>query len=234
MTNLLINDIEIEVIKKDIKNIHLSVHPPAGRVRLSVPTPMDDEAIRLFVISKLSWIKKKQEAFAGRKRQFPREYLSGESHYFMGDRYLLNVIEVNEKQRVVLKDNKYIDLYVRPNHTREKRVKILNEWYRQELKSIIPGYIEKWERIMGVKVNEFGIKLMKTRWGTCNVKDKRIWINLELAKKNSRYLEYIIVHEMAHLLERKHNDRFKAYMNKFLPNWRGIKKELNDRVFDSR
>lgn len=232
MTKLLINDIEIEVIKKNIKNIHLSVHPPDGRVRLAVPTHMDDEAIRLFVISKCPWIKKKQEVFANQEVQSPREYLSGESHYFMGNKYLLNVIEVNEKQRVVLRNN--IDLYVRPKHTREKRAKILKEWYRQELKAIIPGYIEKWERIMGVKVNEFGIKLMKTRWGTCNVKDKRIWINLELAKKNPRCLEYIIVHEMVHLLERKHNDRFKTYMDKFLPDWRSIQQELNDKVFDSR
>ena len=126
-----------------------------------------------------------------------------------------------------------MDLYVRPGHTKEKRERIVSQWYREELKSLIPEYIEKWEDTIGVTVNEWGIKLMKTKWGTCNEQDKRIWINLELAKKNPRCLEYIIVHEMVHLLERNHNDKFKAYMDEFLPNWKSIRDELNEMIFES-
>ena len=126
-----------------------------------------------------------------------------------------------------------MDLYVRPGHTKEKRERIVSQWYREELKRLIPEYIEKWEDTIGVTVNEWGIKLMKTKWGTCNEQDKRIWINLELAKKNPRCLEYIIVHEMVHLLERHHNDRFKAYMDEFLPNWKSIRDELNEMIYES-
>ena len=233
MNNIVINDIDIEVIKKNIKNVHLSVHPPAGRVRLAAPENMDEEAIRLFAISKLSWIKKQRKEFDTQERQSVREFLSGESHYFMGSRYLLNVIESSEKQRVELRNKKYMDLYVRPEHTKEKRERIVSQWYREELKRLIPEYIKKWEDTIGVTVNEWGVKLMKTKWGTCNEQDKRIWINLELAKKNPRCLEYIIVHEMVHLLERHHNDKFKAYMDEFLPNWKSIRDELNEMIYES-
>jgi hypothetical protein len=233
MNNIVINDIEIEVIKKNIKNVHLSVHPPAGRVRLAAPENMDEEAIRLFAISKLSWIKKQRKEFDTQERQSVREFLSGESHYFMGTRYLLNVIESSEKQRVELRNKKYMDLYVRQGHTKEKRERIVSQWYREKLKRLIPEYIKKWEDTIGVTVNEWGVKLMKTKWGTCNEQDKRIWINLEIAKKNPRCLEYITVHEMVHLLERHHNDRFKAYMDEFLPNWKSIRDELNEMIYES-
>lgn len=227
-----INGIEIEFYRKDIKNVHLSVHPPAGRVRLAVPEDMDEEAIRLFVISKLAWIKKQRKQFKLQNRQSARELVSGESHYFLGSRYLMNVIESAEKQRVELRNKKYMDLYVRPDSTREQREKVVNEWYRAELKQMVPEYIEKWESIMDVSVEDWGIKLMRTKWGTCNESARRIWLNLELAKKNPRCLEYIIVHEMVHFLERKHNEHFKAYMDQYLPNWRGIRAELNELIFD--
>ncbi len=233
MDKITIGNIDIEVIIKKIKNIHLSVHPPDGRVRLAAPEKMDTEAIRLFAISKLSWIKKQRAKFNLQDRQSVREFVSGESHYFSGMRYLLNVIETTGKQRVELRNKKYIDLYVRPNSSSKKREKIMTEWYRKYLKSIIPDYIKKWEKIMGVSVDSWGVKLMKTKWGTCNPEDKRIWINLELAKKNPRCLEYIIVHEMVHLLERHHNDRFINYMDQFLPNWRSIRDELNELIFES-
>ncbi|GAB2481314.1 SprT family zinc-dependent metalloprotease [Alkalibacterium psychrotolerans] len=232
MNALNINGIEIEFYRKDIKNVHLSVHPPAGRVRLAVPEDMDEEAIRLFVISKIAWIKKQRKQFKLQDRQSVREFVSGESHYFLGSRYLMNVIESPEKQRVELRNKKYMDLYVRPDSTREQREKVVNEWYRTELKQMVPEYIEKWESIMGVTVEDWGIKLMRTKWGTCNESVRRIWLNLELAKKNPRCLEYIIVHEMVHFLERKHNERFKAYMDQYLPNWRGIRAELNELIFD--
>jgi predicted metal-dependent hydrolase len=227
MDKITVGNIEIDLIRKNIKNIHLSVYPPEGRVRLAVPERMNDEAVRLFAVSKLAWITKQRKKFSEQDRQTVREFVSGESHYYFGTRYLLNVIETTGKQHIELRSNKYIDLYVRPESTVEKREKIMSDWYRQSLKKVIPDYIKKWEEIMGVTVNDWGVKLMKTKWGTCNVKDKRIWINLELAKKNPRCLEYIIVHEMVHLLERHHNKKYKAYMDKFLPNWKSIKNELN-------
>ncbi len=233
MAKLIVNDIEIELIKKDIKNIHLSVHPPNGRVRISAPKKMDDEAIRIFVISKLSWIKKQRLKFERQERQPEKEFVSGESHYFLGKRYLLNVIYTNkEKQGVKICNNTYMDLFVKEGSTKEQRQKVLKEWYRQELKSLIPPLIEKWEPIMGVHVKSWGVKSMKTKWGSCNINAGRIWVNLELAKKNPACLEYIIVHEMVHLLERLHNKHFISYMDKFLPNWRSIKAELNGLIFD--
>lgn len=227
MDKITIGNIDIDLIRKNIKNIHLSVYPPDGRVRLAVPERMNDEAVRLFATSKLAWITKQRKKFSEQDRQTVRKFVSGESHYYFGTRYLLNVVETTGKQHIELRTNKYIDLYVRPESTVEKREKIMYDWYRQSLKKIIPAYIKKWEEIMRVTVNDWGVKLMKTKWGTCNVKDKRIWINLELAKKNPRCLEYIIVHEMVHLLERHHNEKYKAYMDKFLPNWKSIKDELN-------
>lgn len=228
MEKIIINDIEIELTKKNIKNLHLSVHPPDGKVKISAPKMMDDDSIRLFAISKLSWIKKQQKKFKDQERLPEREYVSGESHYFLGQRYLLNVVYTNRRrQGVEIRNKKYIDLFVRKNTPKYLRERVMTEWYRSELKKLIPLLIEKWEPIMGVKVNAFGVKQMKTRWGTCNPTAKRIWINLELAKKNPICLEYIVVHEMAHLLERSHNERFIAYMNKFMPNWRAVKAELN-------
>ncbi|NLZ53261.1 MAG: M48 family metallopeptidase [Thermoanaerobacteraceae bacterium] len=233
MSKLIVNDIEIELIKKNIKNIHLSVHPPNGRVRISAPIRMDDEAIRLFVISKLSWIKKQRAKFEKQERQSEREFVSGESHYFLGERYLLNVNYTNKKkQEVKIRNKTYIDLFVREGSTKEQRQMVMKEWYRRELKALIQPIIEKWEPIIGVKVESWGVKLMKTKWGSCNTTAKRIWINLELAKKNPACLEYIIVHEMVHLLERLHNERFIVYMDKFLPNWRSIKAELNGLIFE--
>lgn len=232
--NITIGDnIEIEVIKKNIKNMHLSVHPPNGRVRIAAPISMKDEAIRIFAISKLSWIKKQQEMYKGQERISKRDYVSGESHYYQGNRYLLNVIHTNKKQKVQVSGNNQINLYMRDNSTIEQREKVMNEWYRSRLKEQIPVLIEKWEKEIGVKVGSLGIKLMKTKWGSCNIKAKRIWINLELAKKNPRCLEYIVVHEMVHLLERYHNERFKAFMDEFIPNWMSLKSELNGLIHES-
>ncbi|MBO8169197.1 MAG: M48 family metallopeptidase [Thermoanaerobacteraceae bacterium] len=233
MASITIGDIKIDIIKKNIKNLHLSVHPPDGRVRIAAPNSMNDEAIRIFAISKLPWIKKQRSKFQAQERQSKREFVSGESHYYQGVRYLLNVIYTNKKQRVEIRNNKYLDLYVREGSTKEQREKVMMEWYRSQLKSQIPEIIEKWEKRIGVKVDSWGVKLMKTKWGTCNPTAKRIWVNLELAKKNPRCLEYIIVHEMVHLLERHHNERFIAYMDQFLPNWRSIKEELNGLIFES-
>ena len=233
MGTLTVDNIEIQLIKKNIKNLHLSVLPPDGSVRISAPKELNDEAIRLFVVSKLAWIKKQRAKFKRQERQPEREFVSGESHYFLGQRYLLNVIYTNKRrQGAAIRNKTYLDLFVRENSGKEQRRKVMREWYRSELKALIPPLISKWEPIIGVKVESWGVKRMKTKWGSCNIAAKRIWLNLELAKKNPACLEYIVVHEMVHFLERLHNEHFVAYMDKFLPNWRSIKAELNGLVFD--
>jgi predicted metal-dependent hydrolase len=221
-----LGEITAEVVQKDIKNIHLSVYPPNGRVMIAAPLRMDVETIRIFAISKLGWIKRQQTKLRNQEREAPREYISRESHYYLGVRYLLKVVERDSKPSVAIKHDNLI-LQVKPDTNAEQRQILLQEWYRAQLKALVPHYIAKWEKIMGVQVSEFGIKKMKTKWGTCNTAAKRIWINLELAKKPLECLEYIVVHEMVHLLERSHNARFIAYMNQFLPQWRNLKEELN-------
>ena len=228
MEQLQLGNIIVDVVQKDIKNIHLSVYPPTGRVRISAPFRMNLDTIRVFAISKLSWIKKQQTKLRTQEREAPREFLNRESHYFNGKRYLLKVIEQDAAPRVELKHSK-IELYIRPQTTKEKRKSILDEWYRNQLKASLPALIVKWGRKMNVMVNEFGIKKMKTKWGTCSREAKRLWLNLELAKKPGECLEYIVVHEMVHLLERNHNDRFISLMNELMPKWRFYKEELNRR-----
>jgi len=227
MHQITLGNISIDVVRKDIKNLHLGVYPPNGRVRIASPLKIDDEAVRLFAISKMAWIKKQQLKFETQERQSERRFVSGESHYYKGNRYLLNVIYHNAAPKVEIRNKTYIDLYVRVGSTKEKREKVLTEWYRNQLKVQVPALIDKWQKIIGVKVNDWGIKKMKTKWGTCTIASCRIWLNLELAKKPEHCLEYIIVHEMIHLIERNHTDRFVAYMNKFMPQWHLYKEELN-------
>jgi predicted metal-dependent hydrolase len=226
MENMIIGNMKVDVERKAIKNIHLSVYPPAGRIRISAPLRIDLDTLRMYTISKMSWIRKQQKKFLGQKRETPREYITRESHYFMGNRYLLKVLEQEAPPKVEIK-HETIEMYVRPHANKKKRQEVLDEWYRQNLKAMIPEIIDRYERIMKVTVAEFGVKKMRTKWGTCNRQAKRIWLNLELAKKPKHYLEYIIVHEMVHLLERNHNDRFIASMDKFMPQWRQYKAELN-------
>lgn len=227
MRELEIGNISVEIVKKNIKNLHLAVYPPNGRVRLAAPEGVNDETLRLFAISKLPWIRKQQRRFANQEREPERKYLQRESHYFFGKRYLLRVIESGKAGRVELKNKTYLDLYVKPGSTREQRQRLLNKWYRLELKKVVPGLLIKWERKMGVQVDDWSVKQMKTKWGSCNIQQKRITVNLELAKKPLYCLEYIIVHELVHLLERLHNDRFLAYMDKFMPRWKHYREELN-------
>jgi len=221
------SQLSIDVVRKDIKNMHLAVYPPTGRVRIAAPLRVNDEAVRLFAISKIGWIRKNQRKFESQDRQSPRQFKERESHYFQGKRYLLRVIEQESSPKVVFKTKTYIDLYIRPNSKIEQKQTILNQWYRSELKKLIPPIIEKWEKKMDVTVEDWQVKQMKTKWGTCNIEKKRIWINLELAKKPILCLEYIVVHEMIHLLERKHNDRFLALIERFMPQWKFYKEELN-------
>ncbi len=223
-----IDDIEVEVYKKNIKNLHLYVMPPYGKVRVTAPYGINDEAIHMFVASKARWIKKHQEKFTSRPIREEPQYVTGESIYIWGSSYLLEVIYSNSRNNVHMRDGKII-LQVRKSSTKVQRAKVLNEWYRENMRKVIPEILERWQEKIGVAVRDWGIKNMKTRWGTCNVRDKRIWLNLQLAGKHPRCLEYVVVHELLHLLERKHNKIFDAYMDKFLPEWRTIKDELNGR-----
>ena len=227
MHQIEVSKISIDVVRKDIKNMHLAVYPPTGRVRIAVPLRIKDEAVRLFAVSKLSWIRRQKRKFEGQERETSRDYTDRESHYFLGQRYLLNVIEQNSTPKVVIKNKSKIDLYVRPNTATDKRQFIINEWYRTELKKLIPPIIGKFENKLGVKAKEWRVKRMKTKWGTCNIEHKRIWINLELAKKPTICLEYIILHELTHLIERQHNDNFLAHIEKNMPEWKFNKEELN-------
>jgi len=227
MHKITVGNISIDVVRKDINNLHLGVYPPNGRVRIAAPLKVDDEAVRLFAISKMAWINKQQLKFEAQERQSERRFVSGESHYYKGNRYLLNIIYHNAAPKVEIRNKTYIDLYVREGSTLEQREKVLIKWYRRKLKDQIPALIDKWQEIIGVEVNDWGIKKMKTKWGTCIIPDRRIWLNLELVKKPLHCLEYIIVHEMVHLLERKHSDRFVVYMDEFMPQWHFYKDELN-------
>lgn len=222
-----IRGISVEVARKDIKNFHVSVHPPNGRVRVSAPLYFDDETIRMAVISRLGWIRRKQAAFIKQDRQSRREFVTGESHYFAGRRYRLDVVEQDYPPKVWLPNNTKITLRVRPGSDRNTRESVLYRWYRQNLRSQLPALLEQWEPKLGVSVNEVRIKKMKTLWGSCNIEAKRIWLNLELAKKPESCLVYILVHEMVHLLERAHNARFRELMDAYLPQWRAYRDALN-------
>jgi predicted metal-dependent hydrolase len=226
VSQIKLGDITVDVIRKDIKNIHLSVYPPTGRVRISAPSRMELETIRIFAVSKLGWIKKQQKKLLEQEREAPREYLDRESHYVWGKRYLLKVVDVDEPPSVELK-YKWLKVFVRPGADEEKRQEILAEWYRTQLKLEAPPLIAKWEPLMGVRVERFFVQRMKTKWGSCNHTAGTIRLNTELAKKPKECLEYIVVHEMAHLLEPTHNDRFIGIMDLFLPQWRAYRDELN-------
>lgn len=225
--HLSINGLDVAVERKSIKNLHLGVYPPAGRVRVAAPSSMSDDAVRLAVIDKLSWIKKQQAKFAAQPRQSERQFLTGETHFFFGRRYRLRVIEFDQPAQIRIVGKSVIELTTRPGSTAEQREKVFQEWQREELKRLIPPLIEKWQNVVGVVAAEWGVKRMKTKWGSCNIEARRIWINLELAKKPPESLEYIIVHELAHLRERNHNDRFVAIMDGCLPKWRILRDELN-------
>lgn len=231
-TVITVGDLLINVVRKDIKNLHLGVYPPDGRLRVATPLKVTDDAVRLMVISKMVWIKKQLAKFEGQQRQTQRHYVSGESYYLKGQRYLLNVIYHPAAPKVVIRHNTHIDLYVRSGSSEEKRQQVMTEWYRQQLKARIPALIDKWQLIIGVEVHDWGIKQMKTKWGTCNISARRIWLNLDLAQKPEQCLEYIIVHELVHLLERHHNDKFTAYMDQFMPQWRNYRDELNQFILN--
>jgi predicted metal-dependent hydrolase len=225
-TQLLLGDLAVEVVLKDIKNVHLSVHPPTGRVTIAAPSRMSLDTIRVFAIAKLGWIKQQQQKLQEQERETPREYLDRESHYVWGKRYLLKIIESNEVPTVELKHS-HMHMRVRLGASDEKKQAIVEEWYRQQLKQEVPALIAKWELHLGVKVERFYVQKMKTKWGSCSPNSRSIRLNTDLAKKPPKCLEYLVVHEMIHLIEPTHNNRFLTLMDQFMPNWRLYRAELN-------
>jgi predicted metal-dependent hydrolase len=224
---IIVHGLPVSVVRKDIKNLHLGVYPPHGRVRVAAPLRVSDDAVRLAVIGKLRWIKRQRARFETQPRQSRREMVSGESHYFLGHRYRLRVSIREGAGKVLLRSRSTIELHVRPKTSAEQRERVLQRWYRDQLKVLIAPLLEKWQEALGVRVADWRVKRMKTKWGTCNARAQRIWLNLELAKKPVQCLEYIIAHELVHLIERRHNGRFIAIMDEHLPQWRLHRTELN-------
>ncbi|NLZ70382.1 MAG: M48 family metallopeptidase [Clostridiaceae bacterium] len=232
---LIVDGIEITVTRKRIKNVYLSVHLPTGEVRLSAPSHMSEAELRRFVRSKGAWLERKLRESMWCPPHVEPRFTDGERHPFMGRSYALRIIDGSGRRGAVFIPESSdepstageIQLYVRAKSTEAELRKILEDFYRAELQRLIPGYLEKWEPIVGVKVSEWRVRKMKTRWGSCNISQRRIWISLALAKYDPKYLEYVIVHELTHLHERLHNDRFKRHMDGYLPDWRARRRELN-------
>ena len=225
-TQIQLGEIAVEVVRKGIKNVHLSVHPPTGRVTIAAPSRMSLDTIRVFAISKLGWIRQQQKKLLEQERETPREYLNRESHYVWGQRYLLKVVECDQPPAVELGHRKIV-LQVRPGWPQAKKHELLEAWYRDQLKAAVPPLIAKWARLMGVKVERFYVQRMKTKWGSCNHRARTIRLNTDLAKKPADCLEYLVVHELAHILEPTHNARFIALMNHFMPKWQSRQQSLN-------
>ena len=221
-----LGEIAVDVVLKDIKNIHLSVHPPAGKVRIAAPLRMDLDTIRVFAITKLDWIKRQQKKLRKQERETPREYLDRESHYVWGKRYLLKLVEKEAAPSVELKHNKMI-LQLRPDASHEKKQEVLDAWYREQLKLVLPPLIAKWEKVVGVKAGKVFVQKMKTKWGSCSPGAGNVRLNTDLAKKPLHCLEYIVAHELTHLLERHHNERFTALMDAHMPQWRQCREMQN-------
>jgi|SRR5450759_659116 len=226
VTQIDLGDIVVDVVLKDIQNVHLSVHPPSGRVRISAPSRMSLETIRAFAVSKLDWIKKQQTKLQEQERETPREYLDRESHYVWGRRYLLKLSENDQAPSVGLEHGRMC-LAVRPGANKARRQAIVEDWYRGELKKAVPPFLARWEPLLGVKVERFFVQRMKTKWGSCNPLAHSIRLNTDLAKKPRECLEYVVVHEIVHLLESTHNARFVALMDQLMPQWRVYREQLN-------
>lgn len=226
-SELRLGDITVDVILKDIKNVHLSVYPPTGRVRIAAPQNMTLETIRLFAISKLGWIKRQQRRQREQERETPREYIERESHYLWGQRYLLQVKEDASRSYVAL-SHRHIELGVPSGADATKKQAVLDSWYREELRAAARDRIEFWERRLGVTVDRLFIQRMKTKWGGSSPERRTIRLNLELAKKDAECLDYVVLHEMAHFIVPNHGEGFIALLDQHMPNWRAVRKHLND------
>lgn len=221
-----LGDFHAEVVRKAIKHVHLSVYPPDGRVRIAAPAGMELETIRLFAIAKLAWIKRQQRKILAQERETPREFLDRESHYVWGKRYLLKVVEKEAAPAVELGHSSLL-LQVRPGYDAARRQEILDAWYREQIRQAVPALLEKWQPLIGVRAGKVFVQRMRTRWGSCNPAAGHIRLNTDLARKPPECLEYIVVHELTHLLEPTHNARFASLMEGFLPHWRLVRDALN-------
>ncbi len=225
-----VGGIVVELVRKAIRGLRIGIYPPNGRVRVSAPKFASDQMVVGAVLARLGWIKKHQEKFLKQYPQSELQFVSGESHYFFGQKYKLQIIEHQGSRCVIVKNELVIELHVPTGFSQSDREAQLSKWYREQLRAVLPSMFEKWSKILGVEVNEWAIKKMKTRWGSCNTRVKRIWISLELAKHSSQCIEYVVVHELAHLLEPSHNERFKKIMTAAIPHWKLLREELKKKL----
>lgn len=221
-----LGDIRVDLIRKDIKHVHLSVYPPDGRVRISAPRHMTPDIIRVYAITRLDWIRRQQRKLLSQKRETAREYLNRESHYVWGKRYLLRIVEADSAPAVRL-NHSTLELSIRPGSDASRRREALDAWYRDQIRAVVPALLKKWEALLGVKARRVLVQHMKTQWGSCNPVSGNIRLNTDLARKPTDCLEYILVHELLHLIEPTHNARFQLLMDRFMPQWRQLKDELN-------
>lgn len=226
-TVLKVAGLTINVVRKDIKNLHLGVYPPEGRVRVAAPLVISDEAVRLAVIDKLGWIKLQRSKFEQQPRQSEREMAVGESHYVFGRRYRLRVHEAEGTPRVAMRGIASLDLFVRPGTSQAQRAAVLDRWYREQLKALVGPMFAAWQAKLGVQASAWGVKRMKTKWGSCTSASRRVWLNSELAKKPAECIEYIVVHELLHLAVPSHGEEFVALMDRHVPQWQKLQKRLN-------
>ena len=227
-SHITVDGLKIEVIRKEIKHLHLRIYAPDGHIRVSAPMRARDRDVRAFVRAKKDWIRLHLERLKAKPDVSAPRYESGETHLYLGRPHELRVIHRNARPRVILRGRNTIEMAVPPSTDPLFRGQLLIEWYRARLKEAMPPLVAKWEAVVGVQVAEWRIKRMRTRWGSCNPQARRIWVNLELAKRPARCLEYVIVHEMVHLLERRHNARFYAFLDEFYPAWREVRAELKE------
>jgi predicted metal-dependent hydrolase len=223
---LTVRGIDVDVVYKDIKNLHIGVYPPMGRVRVAAPTRLDDDQVRLAVIQRLPWIKRQRKELQTADRQSQREMVTGESHYVWGNRLRLKVVERPGRPHIEVDGDRLL-LYACPEDTAEQRRGLLEQWHRDQLRHALPELVSTWEERLELLVPKWSIRRMKTKWGSCNRESRHIWFNIELAKKPPGCLEYILVHEMAHYLERNHGERFTKLMDGFMPDWRRRRDQLN-------
>ena len=224
-----VDGVVVEVVRKNIKNLNLSVYPPDGKVRVSAPRRISDATVRQVILERMGWIKSQQAWFASHAQRATPRYISGEKHDYLGHTYLLQVMDGAWRPKVSLHGER-LKLHVPGGSSEALRAQALEAWYRAQLKLLIPPLIARWEPVMGVQVAEWGVKRMRTKWGTCSIRARRIWLNLELIKLPPEYLEYVVVHEMNHLLERLHTPRFKALLDQFMPGWRDLRQGLEQAV----
>jgi len=226
LPTIALGNVSVDVVLKDIKHVHLTVHPPSGRVRIAAPRRMSLDRIRLFAIAKIGWIRRQQAALRAQEREEPRDYIDRESHFVWGRRYLMVVVERDSAPSIELKSRKLV-LTVRPGTSKARREALVDGWYRQQPKDALQPLLERWEPVIGVKAGRVSVRRMKTRWGSCNHRTGSILLNTELAKKPVECLEYVLVHELIHLIEPTHNARFVALMDEFMPAWPHHRRALN-------